>query len=83
VCTLKEVQWLGINPFVQIIRGSFVQQIEPAKDAVRMEEVVELFRWAFEQPVGCGRLMGLCRTIWRGVDDGWNGGPVGEAETGS
>jgi hypothetical protein len=29
--------------FVQTIRGSFVQQIEPVKDAVRMEEGVELF----------------------------------------
>jgi hypothetical protein len=36
-------------PFVQTIRGSFVQQIEPAKDAVRMEEGVELFSTAFEQ----------------------------------
>jgi hypothetical protein len=29
--------------FVQTIRGSLVQQIEPAKDAVRIEEVVNLF----------------------------------------
>jgi hypothetical protein len=36
-------------PFVQAIRGSFVQQIEPAKDAMRMEEGVELFSTAFEQ----------------------------------
>jgi hypothetical protein len=35
--------------FVQTIRGSFVQQIEPAKDAVRVEEGVELFSTAFEQ----------------------------------
>jgi hypothetical protein len=41
------VQGLGINPFVQIILGSFVQQIEPAKDAVRLKEVVELFSAAF------------------------------------
>jgi hypothetical protein len=43
VCALKEVQRLGPNSFVQTIRGSFVQQIEPAKDATRMEEVVKLF----------------------------------------
>jgi hypothetical protein len=40
---------LGANSFVQTIRGSFVQQIEPAKDSMRMEEVVELFSTAFEQ----------------------------------
>jgi hypothetical protein len=33
---------------VQRIRGSFVQQIEPAKDAMRMEEAVKLFSMAFE-----------------------------------
>jgi hypothetical protein len=37
-----QVQGLGVNSFVQTIRGSFVQQIEPAKDAVRMEEVDKL-----------------------------------------
>jgi len=42
VCVLKEVQRLGINSFVQTVRGSFVQQIEPAKDALMMEEVDEL-----------------------------------------
>jgi hypothetical protein len=47
VCALKEVQRLGINPFVQTVRGSFVQQIEPAKDALIMEEVVGLFSGAF------------------------------------
>jgi uncharacterized protein (DUF1778 family) len=31
------------------MRNSFVQQIEPAKDAMRMEEVVKLFSTAFEQ----------------------------------
>jgi hypothetical protein len=31
------------------MRNSFVQQIEPAKDAMRMEEVVRLFSTAFEQ----------------------------------
>jgi hypothetical protein len=36
-------------PFVQAIRGSFVQQIEPAKNAMRLEEGVELFSTAFEQ----------------------------------
>ena len=41
--------WLGANSFVQTIRGSFVQQIEPAKDAMRMEEVVKRFSGAFEQ----------------------------------
>ena len=40
---------LGANSFVQTIRGSFVQQIEPAKDAMRMEEVVKLFSTTFEQ----------------------------------
>ena len=49
MCGLKEVQRLGINSFVQTIRGSFVQQIEPAKDAMRMEEAVKLFSTAFEQ----------------------------------
>jgi hypothetical protein len=47
VCALKELQRLGINPFVQTIRGSFVQQIEPAKDAIRTEEIVKLFSAAF------------------------------------
>jgi hypothetical protein len=37
-----QIQRLGVNSFVQTIRGSFVQQIEPAKDAMRMEEVVKL-----------------------------------------
>jgi hypothetical protein len=47
VCALKELQRLGINPFVQTIRGSFVQQIEPAKEAIRTEEIVKLFSAAF------------------------------------
>jgi len=38
-----QIQRFGVNSFVQTICGSFVQQIEPAKDAVRMEEVVKLF----------------------------------------
>jgi hypothetical protein len=33
-----QVQRLGVNSFVQTMRSAFVQQIEPAKDAVRMEE---------------------------------------------
>jgi hypothetical protein len=37
-----QVQRLGVTSFVQTIRGSFVQQIEPAKDATRMEEVDKL-----------------------------------------
>jgi hypothetical protein len=45
----SDALWLGANSFVQTIRGSFVQQIEPAKDAMRMEEGVELFSTAFEQ----------------------------------
>jgi hypothetical protein len=49
VCALKEVQRLGPNSFVQTIRGSFVQQIEPSPDALSMEEVVKLFSTAFEQ----------------------------------
>jgi hypothetical protein len=49
VCALKEVQRLGINPFVQAVRGSFVQQIEPAKDAMRTEEVDKLFCTVFKQ----------------------------------
>jgi hypothetical protein len=49
---LKEFQRLGINPFVETVRGSFVQQIEPEKDATRMEEVDEPFSWAFEQACG-------------------------------
>ena len=52
VCALKEVQRLGPNSFVQTIRGSFVQQIEPAKDALIMEEVDKPFSWAFEQTCG-------------------------------
>jgi hypothetical protein len=44
----SDALWLGANSFVQTIRGSFVQQIEPAKDAMRMEEGVELFSTAFE-----------------------------------
>jgi hypothetical protein len=44
---LREFQRLGINPFVQTVRGSFVQQIEPAKEAMRMEEVVTLFSAPF------------------------------------
>jgi hypothetical protein len=35
--------------FVQTIRGSFVQQIELAKDAMRMEELVKLFSMVFGQ----------------------------------
>jgi hypothetical protein len=35
--------------FVQTMRNSFVQQIDPAKDALRMEEVVKLFGMAFAQ----------------------------------
>jgi hypothetical protein len=38
---------VAVYSFVQIIRGSFVQQIDPAEDAVRMEEVVKLFSMAF------------------------------------
>jgi hypothetical protein len=44
-----QIQRLGVNSFVQTIRGSFVQQIEPAKDAMRMEELVKLFSTAFGQ----------------------------------
>jgi hypothetical protein len=47
-----QIQRLGLNSFVQTIRGSFVQQIEPAKDAMYMEEVVKLFSTAFEQIYG-------------------------------
>jgi hypothetical protein len=43
-----QIQRLGLNSFVQTIRGSFVQQIEPAKDAMCMEEVVKLFSTAFK-----------------------------------
>ena len=52
MCALKEGQRLGPNSFVQTIRGSFVQQIEPAKDALIMEEVDKPFSWAFEQTCG-------------------------------
>jgi hypothetical protein len=38
---------VAVDSFVQTIRGSFVQQIESAKDAVRVEEVVRLFSMAF------------------------------------
>jgi hypothetical protein len=40
---------VAVDSFVQTIRGSFVQQIEPAKDAMRMEQVVKLFSMAFAQ----------------------------------
>jgi hypothetical protein len=43
------IQRLGINSFVQTTRGSFVQQIEPAKDAMRVEGFAGLFGAAFEQ----------------------------------
>jgi hypothetical protein len=49
VCALKEVQRLGINPFVQTVRGSFVQQIELSADALSVEEVVRLFSMVFER----------------------------------
>jgi len=55
VCALKEGQRLEINPFVLTTCGSFVQQIEPAKDAMLMEEVDEVFSWAFEQTCGLRR----------------------------
>jgi hypothetical protein len=45
----SDALWPGANSFFQKIRGSFVQQIEPAKDVMRMEEEVELFSAAFEQ----------------------------------
>jgi hypothetical protein len=38
-----------VYSFVQTVRNSFVQQIEPAEDATRMEEVVKLFSTAFER----------------------------------
>jgi hypothetical protein len=44
-----QIQRLVVNSFVQTIRGSFVQQTEPAKDAMRIEEVDKLFSTAFEQ----------------------------------
>ena len=43
-----QIQRLGVNSFVQTIRDSFVQQIEPAKDAMRMKEVVKLFGLALD-----------------------------------
>jgi hypothetical protein len=43
------VQRFGVDSFVQTIRGAFVQQIEPAKDATRMEEADKLFSVAFEK----------------------------------
>jgi hypothetical protein len=43
---------VAVDSFVQTIRGSFVQQIEPAKDAIRMEEAVKPFSTAFEQICG-------------------------------
>jgi hypothetical protein len=49
VCALKKGQRLGINPFVQTIRGSFVQQIELSADALSVEEVYKLFSMAFER----------------------------------
>jgi hypothetical protein len=42
-----QIQRLGVNSFVQTMRNSFVQQIDPAEDAMRMEEVVKLFSMAF------------------------------------
>jgi hypothetical protein len=40
---------LKLYSFVQTVRGSFVQQIGPAKDVMRMEKGFELFSAAFEQ----------------------------------
>jgi hypothetical protein len=40
---------VAVDSFVQTIRDSFFQQIEPAKDATRLEEAVSLFSVAFEQ----------------------------------
>jgi hypothetical protein len=41
------IQGLGVNSFVQTMRGAFVQQIEPAKDAMHMRDVVKLLGAAF------------------------------------
>jgi len=48
---LRLLSPFGVNSFVQTMRNSFVQQIEPAKDAMRMEEVVKLFSTALAQPL--------------------------------
>jgi hypothetical protein len=46
---IKQLQRLGINSFVQTKNSAIVQTIEPAKEALSMEEVVKLFSTAFEQ----------------------------------
>jgi len=48
---LRLLRPFEVNSFVQTMRNSFVQQIEPAKDAMRMEEVVKLFSTALAQPL--------------------------------
>jgi hypothetical protein len=49
---MKQLQRLGINSFVQTKNSAIVQTIEPAKEALSMEEVVKLFSTAFEQTCG-------------------------------
>jgi hypothetical protein len=46
---LQLLSRFGSYSFVQAIRGSFVQQIEPAKDVIRVEEDVKLFCTIFKQ----------------------------------
>jgi hypothetical protein len=42
------IQRLGINSFVQTIRGVFAQQIEPVKDAMLMAQVVSALELNFQ-----------------------------------
>jgi hypothetical protein len=60
--------------FVQTVRGSFVQQIEPAKDAMRMEEIVKLFSAAFARVCALKMVdevvVGGLTVGWRRLGDG-------------
>jgi len=51
-CALKEAQRLGIDSFVQTRPATFVETIEPAKEALSMEGIVRLFSAAFKQICG-------------------------------
>ena len=68
-----QIQRFGVNSFVQTMRNSFVQQIEPAKDAMRMEELVKLFSTAFGQICALKEVDKLVldrfRIIFRAVKD--------------
>jgi hypothetical protein len=60
---------VAVDSFVQTIRGSFVQQIEPAKDALIMEEVDKLFSMAFAQVCALKEVQrSQALVVWRILD---------------